>query len=96
MTSSAPLRRALPVLLALAAPAGAAAQGAPCTAEENRAFDFWAGHWDVTVPNGGLAGRNSIRPAMGGCALHEHYLTPRGYEGESLNVYDASRGVWRR
>ncbi|GMV06103.1 MAG: hypothetical protein AMXMBFR53_23790 [Gemmatimonadota bacterium] len=99
MTSLARLPRALPLLLSLATPVGSAAQGsqgAPCSAEENRAFDFWAGHWDVTVPGGRVAGRNTIRVAMGGCALHEHYLTPRGYEGESLNVFDATRGVWHQ
>jgi hypothetical protein len=33
---------------------------------------------------------------MGGCVLHERYTTPTGYEGESLTMYDASRGVWHQ
>ena len=28
--------------------------------------------------------------------LHERYSTPRGYSGESLNIYDAARRVWHQ
>lgn len=28
--------------------------------------------------------------------IHEHYSTPRGYAGESLNTWDADRGVWHQ
>jgi hypothetical protein len=33
---------------------------------------------------------------MDGCVLHERYTTRAGYEGESLTMYDASRGVWHQ
>jgi dihydroorotase/N-acyl-D-amino-acid deacylase len=83
-------------LAALASPAEAAAQASTCSTEAHRAFDFWIGTWEVRTPNGALAGHNTIRPLMGGCVLHEQYTTPSGYEGESLNIYDASRGVWHQ
>ena len=28
--------------------------------------------------------------------IHEHYLTGKGYSGESLNAYDATRKVWHQ
>lgn len=81
-----------------AAPTDAAAQAppAPCASENHRAFDFWVGSWEVRRPDGQAVGRNTIERKMGGCVLHEHYTTPRGYEGESLNMYDASRDVWHQ
>jgi len=95
------LARAILVLtLALAPPGGEGfAQQAPtrpCSAEESRHFDFWAGRWMVRAANGALAGHNTIRPLLGECLLAEHYTTPSGYEGQSLNVYDASRRVWHQ
>ena len=71
-------------------PAGA------CAAPEYRAFDFWVGAWQVRKPDGQLAGRNRIEREYGGCVIHEHYSTSRGYGGESLNIYDASRKVWHQ
>lgn len=94
------LRAFLPaVLLAALAPAvPAAAQSGPprCATPEHRAFDFWAGEWDVFTPDGRQAGTNVISVVMGGCVLHERYQGGSGYHGESFNVYDASRGVWHQ
>jgi len=28
--------------------------------------------------------------------IHERYVTGRGYSGESLNIYDATRKVWHQ
>ncbi len=75
---------------------GAAQQGPPCSAEANRHFDFWEGRWMVRASNGALAGHNTISVILGECVLQEHYTTPSGYEGYSLNMYDASRGVWHQ
>ena len=85
----------IPLILAVL-PAPLWSQTAPCTSGDYRAFDFWAGSWDVHVPDGRLAGHNTIESSLNGCVLHEHYTTPSGYEGESFNVYDASRGVWHQ
>jgi len=68
----------------------------PCTADANRHFDFWVGRWVVRAANGPLAGHSTLSPILGQCVLREHYTTPSGYEGESLNIYDASRGVWHQ
>ena len=85
------------VLLAvLAATATPPVIAAPCDTQAHRAFDFWLGTWEVRTPDGKLAGVNRIDREYGGCVLHERYTTERGYSGESLNVYDASRNVWHQ
>jgi hypothetical protein len=68
----------------------------PCNTPDHRAFDFWLGDWNVRTPNGKLAGTNRIESEYGGCVLHERYDTGRGYRGESLNAFDASRGLWHQ
>jgi hypothetical protein len=68
----------------------------PCAGAEHRVFDFWVGDWNVHGADGKLAGTNSITREMGGCVLHERYVTGRGYSGESFNVYDAPRKVWHQ
>jgi hypothetical protein len=89
--------RPLPLLAALlaTAPAAAAAAGA-CDGPEFRQFDFWVGDWEVFGTDGKLAGVNQITREYGGCVIHEHYSTSRGYAGESLNIYDAGRKVWHQ
>jgi N-acyl-D-amino-acid deacylase len=84
---------------ALGAPHVAFAQAPaspPCGTEAHRHFDFWQGRWMVRAATGALAGHNTLSLALGSCVLKEHYTTPSGYEGESLNMYDASRGVWHQ
>ena len=61
-----------------------------------RQFDFWLGEWQVTKPDGTLAGHNRIELRCDSRVLHEHYTTGRGYSGESLNIYDSSRNVWHQ
>lgn len=74
----------------------AAPPAAPCASAEHRQFDFWVGEWRVLRPDGELAGNNRITLEYGGCVVHEHYTTSRGYSGESLNIYDAARKVWHQ
>jgi hypothetical protein len=85
-------------LAALVSSSGLATAEPPkaCTDAAYRAFDFWLGDWNVHTPDGKLAGRNRIAREYGACVIHEHYRTPRGYSGESLNTYDRSRGVWHQ
>ena len=85
-------------MLAAAAALGTAGAGAaPCEAPEHRQFDFWVGEWSVYRPDGALAGTNRIEREYGGCVLHERYTgASRGYAGESLNTYDASRRMWHQ
>jgi hypothetical protein len=65
-------------------------------APDYHSFDFWLGEWQVRTSDGKLAGQNRIERKYGGCVLHEHYTTSRGYSGESLNIYDATRNVWHQ
>jgi hypothetical protein len=74
----------------------APALAASCDGPAHLAFDFWIGEWEVRGPAGRLAGINRIEKEYGGCVLHERYTTPGAYSGESLNVYDATRKVWRQ
>jgi len=75
-----------PTAIAFAAP--------PCDAPQFREFDFWIGDWQVFKPDGTVAGTNRIEQEYGGCVLHEHYQTAKGYSGESLNTYDLGRKRW--
>jgi hypothetical protein len=68
----------------------------PCESEQHNAFDFWLGQWQVFKPDGSLAGYNTISKQHNNCVLHERYSTPSGFSGESLNIYDASRGLWHQ
>jgi hypothetical protein len=74
----------------------ASAASAACDTAAHRAFDFWVGQWQVKKTDGNTAGANRIDREYGGCVLHEHYTTAKGYSGESLNIYDASRKVWHQ
>lgn len=69
---------------------------AVCDSDEHRQFDFWLGEWTVYTADGKVAGQNRITLKHNGCVLHEHYVTERGYEGESFNAFDATRGVWHQ
>ena len=72
------------------------AQEPPCGAPAFRQFDFWVGNWNVYKPDGTLVGENRIEREYSGCLVHENYSTPRGYVGQSLNAYDATRRVWQQ
>jgi len=87
------VRLTLGALLALWSALCAAAA---CDSSAHRAFDFWLGQWQVKTLDGKVAGVNRIVREYDGCVLHERYTTARGYSGESLNIYDASRKVWHQ
>ena len=91
-----PLRFVRRVLCGSVLLASTLAQAGPCDTPAYHAFDFWLGRWEVHTPDGKLAGRNHISREHGGCVLHEHYITEHGFDGESLNTYDAARGVWHQ
>ena len=80
------------VVALMSPPAGAGS----CDSASHRGFDFWLGHWEVRTPDGKLAGTNRIEREYDGCVLHERYATPKGYSGESLNIYDVSRKTWHQ
>lgn len=84
------------LVIAMTTAVSQAAPPAACSMAEHRQFDFWLGDWRVHTPDGKLAGINRISLEYGGCVIHERYVTGRGYSGESLNIYDASRKVWHQ
>ena len=85
---------ALPLVIALLGVAAPAPS--PCAAPERRQFDFWIGEWDVTRPDGKVAGQNRIAPILGGCALREEWTGAGGNRGTSLNAWDADARRWRQ
>ncbi len=69
----------------------------PCQSAGVPQFDFWLGDWNVESPaSPGSVSRNQITSINGGCTIRESYTTPIGYEGTSLNFYDAARKVWHQ
>lgn len=66
-----------------------------CAAAEHRQFDFWIGEWIVTRPDtGAVSGHSTVVAGSAGCVLREHWRGASGYEGHSLNAWDASRARW--
>lgn len=101
--------RALPLVFALLAPAGALAQAPsppptpmprPCAnAPEHHALDFWVGEWDVRgvkQPAGAPPSHSRIEAIEDGCVIYEQYTTPRGYSGRSFNAYHPERKQWEQ
>ena len=86
----------LAIAIAIATSAARAAPPAPCSSPEHRQFDFWTGDWRVSKPDGSFVGVNRITREYGNCVIHEHYVTGKGYSGESLNIYDTARKVWHQ
>lgn len=72
------------------------AHAGACDGADHRAFDFWVGDWIVRTADGKVVGHNTIDREYGGCVVHEHYTTDRGYSGESFNIFDATRKVWHQ
>ncbi|HET9581955.1 MAG TPA: hypothetical protein VFP76_03985 [Gemmatimonadota bacterium] len=68
----------------------------PCAREEYRQFDFWLGTWEVTTPDGKVAGTNTIESVLNGCALRESWRGAGGMTGTSTNTYDPHAGRWHQ
>ena len=85
------------LVVLLAAAGNAAAQQPPsCDTAEHRQFDFWVGAWEVVTPDGELAGNNTIRSILNGCALEESWRGAEGSIGRSLNMYYTRDGRWHQ
>ena len=70
---------------------------APCADDpEHRVFDFFAGHWSASTPDGTVAGTNHIEVVLGGAALVERWTSTHGYAGTSLNRLDPGTRTWRQ
>lgn len=85
--------------LLLTAALNAHAQTAPpkaCAGPEYRQFDFWIGEWDVFGVKGAQVGRSRIELHGSGCYLLENWTSTTGFDGKSLNMYDASDKRWHQ
>src|SRR5262245_7172783 len=70
---------------------------APCDAvPEYKQFDFWIGEWEVTNPQGRLAGTNSIQRILSGCIILENWTGSQGGTGKSMNFYNSNTGKWQQ
>ncbi len=68
----------------------------PClTDAQHKQFDFWVGEWDVTA-SGQTIATSSIQRIIDSCVIFENYTQANGYNGKSLNFYDAVLGKWRQ
>jgi hypothetical protein len=83
------------ITLMLALSVRSQSSSAACTSSEYHQFDFWVGDWQV-LDAGKPVAHVVVDKILGGCVIREHYSEPGGYEGQSLNIYDAGRHYWRQ
>jgi len=88
--------------------AGAYSQGSaprPCEVPNASQFDFWLGEWDLTwraEQSGGKKGAvgkgtNSITKMLGRCVVREDFNSlDAGLSGNSVSVYNTSKGRWQQ
>ena len=81
---------------ALAQDAGASKPAPPCSDDAYKQFDFWLGTWEVTTPNGAVAGMNEITSEEGGCLILETWTSVTGGSGQSYNYYNPVSEKWRQ
>ncbi|MCI5083091.1 MAG: hypothetical protein MRY78_15430 [Saprospiraceae bacterium] len=63
-----------------------------------RDFDFWVGEWNVyKMGTDTLVGKSKITSILNGKAIQENYSSTRsGFEGTSLNKYNAEHNQWEQ
>ena len=68
-----------------------------CCSENHRAFLFWIGTWNVTNPDGTVAGKNTIEKIESNCALRENWVGANGKSiGTSTNFYNLKTREWEQ
>lgn len=75
---------------------GTASPAPPCSQEAYKQFDFWLGTWEVTTPDGAVAGINEITREEGGCLILETWTSATGGSGQSYNYYNPASDKWRQ
>ena len=69
----------------------------PCkTRPESRQLDFWLGAWEVSNPQGQVAGTNVITVDLEGCVVRESWTDAYGSRGTSVNFYDPATKMWHQ
>lgn len=72
-------------------------QPAPlCSSDSFKQFDFWLGEWDVSTPDGTIAGQNRITREENGCLILERWVSVSGGTGQSYNYYNPATEKWRQ
>ena len=88
--------------LAVMGPSATSAQTNPCSAPQQKQFDFWVGEWDLTWPGQNNAetghGTNSIKRVLDGCVVQENFsgADAMHLRGTSLSTFDARAGKWKQ
>ena len=68
-----------------------------CDTADHRAFDFWAGRWDVyRSDSGGLVAHSLVELMYDGCAIRENWMPHGRAGGGSLSAWDPAARVWRQ
>lgn len=67
-----------------------------CEDDAFKQFDFWIGHWDVSTPDGTIAGENNITREENGCLIVERWTSVSGGTGQSYNYYNPATEKWRQ
>ncbi|TFG76700.1 MAG: hypothetical protein E4H26_04195 [Flavobacteriales bacterium] len=71
--------------------------GCACCTKNHEAFDFWMGQWEVTNPDGSVAGTNRTDKIQSGCIIQEHWISANGkLTGSSFNFYNTKSGQWEQ
>ena len=68
----------------------------PCSDDAFKQFDFWLGTWEVTTPDGALAGVNEVTSEENGCLILETWTSATGGTGQSYNFYNPATEKWRQ
>ncbi len=86
------------ILLILSPMVKAQNNSCKCCTEQHSQFDFWIGTWQVTKPDGSLAGTNTIKKIQDDCVLLENWTSAStsGYTGTSYNFYNAKTKQWEQ
>mgnify|MGYP000276724671 CR=1 FL=1 len=69
---------------------------ARCDSPQHRQFDFWVGEWQVSNKQNSDVSQSKISLINNGCGILEEYTTTTGYQGKSLNIYDATTLQWHQ
>lgn len=92
--------RSIGLVMLCSLPASVFAQAGPSQPCEDhpvhQQFDFWIGEWEVTNPQGQVAGYNVIDRAEKGCLLVENWTSANGGSGKSMNYYDPEEKAWKQ
>ena len=68
-----------------------------CSDEIHGQFDFWLGSWNVTNPDGSVAGTNIVEKDQDNCILRENWTSAKGnFTGTSINFYNSKTKEWEQ